>query len=75
MILANMKMDVVTVEAGLLHDVLEDTDTSHEQLQELFGPEVVQLVDGVRKISKIHFASRVKSIRRKIYGNAFWPCI
>ncbi|GAK60699.1 (P)ppGpp synthetase I/GTP pyrophosphokinase, SpoT/RelA [Candidatus Vecturithrix granuli] len=57
-ILANMKMDVVTVATGLLHDVLEDTDTSHEQLQELFGPEVAQLVDGVTKISKIHFASR-----------------
>ena len=57
-ILANMKMDVVTVATGLLHDVLEDTDTTFEQLQELFGPEVAQLVEGVTKISKIHFASR-----------------
>ena len=59
-ILANMKMDAVTVTTGLLHDVLEDTDTSYEDLQELFGPEVAQLVDGVTKISKIHFASRAE---------------
>lgn len=57
-ILANMKMDVVTVVTGLLHDVLEDADTTLEQLNELFGPEVAQLVDGVTKIEKIRFGSR-----------------
>jgi guanosine-3',5'-bis(diphosphate) 3'-pyrophosphohydrolase len=56
--LANMKMDVVTVATGLLHDVLENTDTTLEQLTELFGSEVAQLVDGVTKISKIHFTSQ-----------------
>ena len=59
-ILANMKMDAVTVTTGLLHDVLEDTDTTYEELQEMFGSEVAQLVDGVTKISKIHFASRAE---------------
>ena len=59
-ILANMKMDAVTVTTGLLHDVLEDTDSSYEDLQEMFGAEVAQLVDGVTKISKIHFASRAE---------------
>ncbi len=59
-ILANLKMDSVTVTTGLLHDVLEDTDTSDEELQEMFGPEVAQLVSGVTKISKIHFASRAE---------------
>lgn len=58
LILANMKMDAATVATGVLHDVLEDTDTTSDQLQELFGPEIAQLVDGVTKIKKIHFASR-----------------
>lgn len=57
-VLANVKMDVVTVATGLLHDVLEDTDTTIEQLEELFGAEIAQLVDGVTKIDKIHFGSR-----------------
>ncbi|PIE32804.1 GTP pyrophosphokinase [candidate division KSB3 bacterium] len=57
-ILANMKMDAVTVATGLLHDVLEDTETTEEELEELFGAEVTRLVEGVTKISKIHFASR-----------------
>ncbi len=57
-ILANMKMDAVTVSTGLLHDILEDTDTTYEEVQDMFGPEVAQLVDGVTKISKIYFASR-----------------
>lgn len=56
--LANMKMDPVTVVTGLLHDVLEDTDTTPEQLTELFGDEVAQLVNGVTKSSKIHFTSQ-----------------
>jgi guanosine-3',5'-bis(diphosphate) 3'-pyrophosphohydrolase len=56
--LANMKMDPVTVATGVLHDVLEDTDTTPEQLTELFGSEVAQLVNGVTKISKIHFTTR-----------------
>ncbi len=58
LVLANMKMDAVTVATGLLHDVLEDTETTPEQLGELFSPEVAQLVEGVTKIKKIHFASR-----------------
>jgi len=57
-ILAHMKMDAVTVATGLLHDVLEDTDTTDKEIEELFGSEVTRLVEGVTKISKIHFASR-----------------
>ncbi len=58
LILAHMKMDAVTVATGLLHDVLEDTDTSYGQLEDLFNREIAQLVEGVTKIKKIHFASR-----------------
>ncbi len=50
-ILADMKLDVVSVAAGLLHDVLEDTRTTPEELRELFGQEVEDLVSGVTKLS------------------------
>ncbi len=57
-ILAGFKLDVVTVTAGLLHDVLEDTLMSPEKLREQFGDEVYQLVEGVTKISQVQFTSR-----------------
>jgi guanosine-3',5'-bis(diphosphate) 3'-pyrophosphohydrolase len=57
-ILAELKLDVVTVTAGLLHDVLEDTLMSPEKLRDQFGDEVYQLVDGVTKISQVEFTSR-----------------
>lgn len=56
-ILAEMRMDVPTVVTGLLHDVLEDTNTSYEEIVEIFGAEIAFLVDGVTKLSKINFAS------------------
>jgi guanosine-3',5'-bis(diphosphate) 3'-pyrophosphohydrolase len=55
--LADMKLDVVAISAGLLHDVVEDTLTTIERIQELFGPEVAHVVEGVTKISAIRFAS------------------
>jgi GTP pyrophosphokinase len=56
-ILAELKLDVTTVAVGLLHDVLEDTLTTPEALEELFGPEITGLVDGLSKISKFEFQS------------------
>ena len=56
-ILADLKLDIVTLVAGLLHDVVEDTLTSVERLSEVFGDEVAHLVDGVTKISAISFSS------------------
>src|SRR4030095_12357240 len=50
-------LDVVAVAAGLLHDVVEDTLTTIERIEELFGPEVAHVVEGVTKISKIPFSS------------------
>src|SRR5215213_9333691 len=55
--LADMKLDVVAVAAGLLHDVVEDTLTTIDRIEELFGPEVAHVVEGVTKISAIKFAS------------------
>src|SRR5512136_3181980 len=54
-ILAEMKLDAVTITAGLLHDVLEDTLMSEEEVRRQFGDEVYQIVDGVTKISQVHF--------------------
>src|SRR3984893_437044 len=55
--LADMKLDTVAIAAGLLHDVVEDTLTTIERIQELFGPEVAHVVEGVTKISAIPFSS------------------
>jgi guanosine-3',5'-bis(diphosphate) 3'-pyrophosphohydrolase len=55
--LADMKLDVVAIAAGLLHDVVEDTLTTMERIEELFGPEVAHVVEGVTKISAIPFSS------------------
>ncbi len=56
-ILADMKLDVVCVAAGLLHDVVEDTLTTIERIRETFGNDVAHIVEGVTKISAISFAS------------------
>src|SRR5499426_597341 len=57
-LLAEMKMDAVTVSVGLLHDVVEDTLTTLDKIEELFGPDVAHIVDGVTKISQIEFTSK-----------------
>jgi GTP pyrophosphokinase len=53
--LAELKLDVATVVTGLLHDILEDTKVSFEELEEIFGAEVALLVEGVTKLSKISY--------------------
>jgi guanosine-3',5'-bis(diphosphate) 3'-pyrophosphohydrolase len=57
-ILAELKLDAVTVTAGLLHDVLEDTLMTPEELRKQFGDEVYQLVDGVTKIAQVYLTSK-----------------
>ncbi len=57
-LLVDFKMDVTTVTAGLLHDVLEDTTTTKADLEREFGKEIAELVDGVTKIGKLAFSSR-----------------
>lgn len=56
-ILTTIYADSATIKAGLLHDVLEDTDCTYEEMEELFGSEVTKLVEGVTKLSKIHFST------------------
>jgi GTP pyrophosphokinase len=57
-ILLDLEMDGTAVVSGLLHDVLEDTDISAEDLQRRFGNDVVVLVDGVTKLTKLAFRTR-----------------
>jgi GTP pyrophosphokinase len=56
-LLAEMRMDAVTIAAALLHDTLEDTLTTKEELERLFGDKVAFLVEGLTKIAKIEFTS------------------
>jgi len=68
--LSEMKLDCVTLAAGLLHDVLEDTDVTAAELQKDFGKEIADLVEGVTKISRVQETSpetrQAESIRKII---------
>jgi GTP pyrophosphokinase len=55
--LADMKLDVVAIAAGLLHDIVEDTQTPIERITELFGADVAHVVEGVTKLGAISFSS------------------
>jgi GTP pyrophosphokinase len=56
-VLAEMKLDVVCLAAGMLHDVVEDTPTTIERVRQEFGPEVARIVEGVTKISRIELVT------------------
>src|SRR5512137_2118795 len=60
-LLADLRLDVPSIVTGFLHDTIEDTLATYEELVEMFGEEVAQLVDGVTKISKIHFKTKEES--------------
>ncbi|WP_290653105.1 bifunctional GTP diphosphokinase/guanosine-3',5'-bis pyrophosphate 3'-pyrophosphohydrolase [Idiomarina sp.] len=57
-LLADMRLDYETIMAALLHDVIEDTETRREDLAELFGATVANLVEGVSKLDKLQFDSK-----------------
>ncbi len=58
LILTELELDLVTIIAGLLHDVVEDTEISLEEIRQEFGDEVGALVDGVTKLSRLDFSSK-----------------
>lgn len=73
-ILADMKMDVMTIAVGLLHDTVEDTEVTREELVNNFDEEVTSLVDGLTKISQLEFETKVhrqaENLRRMILSMA-----
>ncbi len=73
-ILADLNMDATTVVGGLLHDVLEDTETTYEELEALFGKDVADIVEGVTKIGKIRFRNlreaQAENFRKLILATA-----
>jgi GTP diphosphokinase / guanosine-3',5'-bis(diphosphate) 3'-diphosphatase len=57
-VLAEMKLDATAIAAGLLHDAVEDTPATREEIESRFGDQVAHIVEGVTKIDKIQFANR-----------------
>jgi guanosine-3',5'-bis(diphosphate) 3'-pyrophosphohydrolase len=74
-ILANLGMDTTTLVAALLHDTIEDTDYSLEQMRNDFGPEVTLLVDGVTKLDRVKLgdAAKAETIRKMVVAMAKDP--
>ena len=57
-ILTELKLDDATIVTALLHDTVEDTDATREQVEKLFGKEIAQLVDGVTKLGQLELSSK-----------------
>ena len=58
-ILADMKLDVESIAAALLHDVIEDTHATQADIQEMFGPGIAHIVSGVTKLSMLEVTTKV----------------
>lgn len=74
MILASLQMDDETICAGLMHDVLEDTDYPKEEMRKEFGDEITELVDGVTKLKNLQYQSKeeaqIESMRKMVLAMA-----
>jgi len=73
-ILSEMRLDAESIAAGLLHDVIEDTKATAEEIDDIFGPEITHIVSGVTKLSKLTFDSKqarqAESIRKMLLAMA-----
>ena len=73
-IITELSLDKDTVIAGLLHDVIEDTEVTHEQVAKLFSPEIANMVEGVTKLGKIKFTTQeeeqVENLRKMFIATA-----
>ena len=73
-VLAEFRLDLATIQAALLHDVIEDTDSTFDEIHDRFGNDVALLVDGVSKLDKLHFDSaeeaQVESFRKMLLAMA-----
>ena len=74
LILADMNMDTQTIIAGLLHDTIEDTDVTYEDIKNDFGEEIANLVDGVTKLKKLNYKTKrenqAENIRKMVLAMA-----
>ena len=68
-ILAEMRVQPVVVAAGLLHDTVEDTPVTLQEIQQIFGEEVARLVDGVTKLTHLPRVSRADQHDAEIFGS------
>ncbi|WP_069997369.1 RelA/SpoT family protein [Cellulosilyticum sp. I15G10I2] len=64
-ILADLELDIESIVAGILHDVVEDTDYTLEDIEHLFNKEVALLVDGVTKLGQIQYTSQNKQLQKE----------
>ncbi len=73
-ILADMRLDVESIAAALLHDVIEDTAATREDIEDMFGPGVAHIVSGVTKLSGLSFSTKIayqaESLRKMILAMA-----
>ena len=71
-IVAEMGLDTDAILAALLHDCIEDTDASHEEIARRFGKTVADLVEGVTKLTRVNFSPWKRS-RWRTSGRCSWP--
>jgi len=73
-VLSELRLDSATIQAALLHDVVEDTESTLDEIHEQFGDDVALLVDGVSKLDKLHFDSaeeaQIESFRKMLLAMA-----
>ena len=74
MIAAEMGLDDESIMAALLHDTLEDTDTTHDQLEEQFGSDVADIVEGVTKLTRVQYSTleeaQMENLRKMLLAMA-----
>ncbi len=72
-ILAEQKLDDATIITALLHDTIEDTGSTKQEVGDLFTPEIADLVDGVTKLTNMQLSSAGRQKKQKTCVSYFWP--
>ena len=72
-ILTEYRLDTATIVTALLHDVIEDTPVTRAEIDELFGAEIGELVEGVTKLSQLELNCRADQARPRTCASLSWP--